>query len=82
MHKVTEAQDVDSGTFPFQVDIFSHNASTHLVVVGLPVRIEVCLSIIVGNCCLGVESDKASAGYESTVDIRSFDHLIVTNIRK
>ena len=78
MHKVTEAQDIDSGTFSFKVDIISHNASTHLVVVGLLVRIEVCLSIIVGNCCLGVESDKAPAGYESTVDIRSFDYLNVT----
>ena len=56
-HKVTEAQDIDSATFALQVDILSHNAGTHLIVVGLVVSVEVRLSIVVGDRSLCVESD-------------------------
>ena len=56
-YKVTEAQDIDSATFALQVDILSHNAGTHLIVVGLAICVEVRLSIVVGDRSLCVESD-------------------------
>ena len=57
-YKVTEAQYIDSGTFALQVDVLSHNAGTHLIVVGLAVCVEVCLSIVVGDRSLCVKSDR------------------------
>ena len=58
-YKVTESDDIDSGTFGLQVDILPHNTSTHLVVVGFAVRVEVCLSVEVGDRGLCVESEWA-----------------------
>ena len=55
-YKVTEAQDVNSGAFALQVDILPHNAGPHLVVVWLTIRVEVCLSVVIGDRGLSVES--------------------------
>ena len=46
-YKITEAHDIDSGTFALQVDILSHNARSHLIVVGLAVCIEVSLAVVI-----------------------------------
>ena len=46
-YKITEAHDINSGSFALQVDILPHNTSPHLIVVGLAVCIEVSLAVVI-----------------------------------
>ena len=55
-YEVTEAQGVDSGAFAFQIQVLPNNAGPHLVVVWFAIRVEVCLSVVVGDRSLSVES--------------------------